>query len=199
MIPLIEREVVEKRHWISEKDLVDLIAISQSLPGVFAINLSTFIGQRQRGRLGAIASAIGCALPSFLVILAIAAGLARYQQLAIVQHFFIGVRAAVTAQILLATLKMGRQIVKDKVTALIALMAWVLVIAMDLHPVLTVLGGAAAGLACTGWHLPTRAGSSSRHKRAVKRHDPLAAVFHFLSHRPLHIWRWVCDGATDPA
>jgi len=147
MIPLIEREVVEKRHWISEKDLVDLIAISQSLPGVFAINLSTFIGQRQRGRLGAIASAIGCALPSFLVILAIAAGLARYQQLAIVQHFFIGVRAAVTAQILLATLKMGRQIVQDKVTASIALVAWVLVIAMDLHPVLTVLGGAAAGLA----------------------------------------------------
>ncbi|NCB00385.1 MAG: chromate transporter, partial [Clostridia bacterium] len=95
MIPLIEREVVEKRYWISEKDLVDLIAISQSLPGVFAINLSTFIGKRQRGRLGAIASATGCALPSFLVILAIAAGLARYQNLAVVQHFFIGVRAAV--------------------------------------------------------------------------------------------------------
>ena len=59
MIPLIEREVVEKRQWVSEKDLVDLIAISQSLPGVFAINLSTFIGQRQRGRTGAIASVIG--------------------------------------------------------------------------------------------------------------------------------------------
>lgn len=147
MIPLIEREVVEKRQWVSEKDLVDLIAISQSLPGVFAINLSTFIGQRQRGRTGAIASVIGCALPSFLVILAIAAGLARYQNLAVVQQFFIGVRAAVTAQILLATLKMGRQIVLDKVTASIALVAWVLVIAMDLHPVLTVLGGAAAGLA----------------------------------------------------
>jgi len=147
MIPLIEREVVEKRQWISEKDLVDMIALSQSLPGVFAINLSTFIGRRQRGRTGAVASAIGCALPSFLVILAIATGLARYQNLAVVQHFFIGVRAAVTAQILLATLKMGRQIVKDKVTVIIALLAWFLVMVIDLHPILTVLGGAAAGLA----------------------------------------------------
>jgi len=147
MIPLIEREIVEKRQWIGEKDLVDLIALSQSLPGVFAINLSTFIGQRQRGRLGAIASALGCALPSFLVILAIAAGLARFQNLAVVQHFFIGVRAAVTAQILLATLKMGRQIVKDKVTAVIALVAWLLVMVIDLHPILTVLGGATAGMA----------------------------------------------------
>ena len=146
MIPLIEREVVEKRQWIGEKDLIDLIAVSQSLPGVFAINLSTFIGKRQRGRLGAIASATGCALPSFLVILAIAAGLSRYQGMVVVQNFFIGVRAAVTAQILLATLKMGRQIVKDKVTAIIALLAWVLVVFMNLHPVLTVLGGATAGL-----------------------------------------------------
>ncbi|NCB00041.1 MAG: chromate transporter, partial [Clostridia bacterium] len=94
--------------------------------------------------------------PSFLVILAIAAGLARYQNLAVVQHFFIGVRAAVTAQILLATLKMGRQIVKDKVTGGIALVAWVLVIVMDLHPVLTVLGGAAAGLALY-WLAPSYA------------------------------------------
>jgi len=147
MIPLIEREVVEKHQWISERDLVDLIAISQSLPGVFAINLSTFIGKRQRGRTGAIFSALGCALPSFLVILAIAAGLARFQDLAVVQHFFIGVRAAVTAQILLATLKMGRQIVKDKITAGIALLAWILVMVIDLHPILTVLGGAVAGLA----------------------------------------------------
>ncbi|MDD2458071.1 MAG: chromate transporter [Eubacteriales bacterium] len=156
MIPLIEREVVEKRCWISEKDLIDLIAISQSLPGIFAINLSTFIGQRQRGRSGAIASAIGCALPSFLVILALAAGLARFQELVVVQHFFIGVRAAVTAQILLATLKMGRQIVKDKVTAVIALAAWLLVIVIDLHPILTVLGGATAGMALY-WLAPTYA------------------------------------------
>jgi chromate transporter len=147
MIPLIEREIVDRRHWLSERDLVDQIALAQSLPGVFAVNLAALIGQRLRGRSGAIFSALGCALPSFLVILLIAMFLERYRELPAIQNAFVGVRAAVTAQILLATVKMGRQIIRDRVTAGIALAALLLILFLNLHPIFIVLGGLLMGLA----------------------------------------------------
>ncbi len=147
MIPLIEREIVDRRHWLSERDLVDQIALAQSLPGVFAVNLAALIGQRLRGRSGAIFSALGCALPSFLVILLIAMFLERYRELPAIQNAFVGVRAAVTAQILLATVNRRRQIIRDRVTAGIALAALLLILFLNLHPIFIVLGGLLMGLA----------------------------------------------------
>ena len=72
MIPLIEEEVVNKHHWVSKDEMLDLIAIAQSCPGVFAINIATFIGYKLKKERGAIATTLGTALPSFLIILAIA-------------------------------------------------------------------------------------------------------------------------------
>ena len=72
MIPMIETEVVDKHQWISREEFIDLIAIAQSCPGVFAINISTFIGFKLRREVGAVVAAIGAALPSFLIILLIA-------------------------------------------------------------------------------------------------------------------------------
>ena len=71
MIPLIEAEVVEKRGWVSKDEFVDMLAIAQSCPGVFAINISVFIGYKMRKTAGALCTALGTALPSFLIILAI--------------------------------------------------------------------------------------------------------------------------------
>ena len=72
MIPLIEEEVVNRHRWIDRKEMLDLIAIAQSCPGVFAINISIFVGYKLNKVRGAVATALGTALPSFLIILAIA-------------------------------------------------------------------------------------------------------------------------------
>ena len=84
MIPIIEEEVVEKHRWISHEEMVDLIAVAQSCPGVFAINISTFVGYKLRKTRGAVCAALGTALPSFLIILLIARFFRQFQDNAVV-------------------------------------------------------------------------------------------------------------------
>ena len=84
MIPIIESEVVRKKEWINKDEFVDLIAVAQSCPGVFAINLSTYIGYRLKGTKGAICTSVATALHSFLIILCIAMFFSRFQDNAIV-------------------------------------------------------------------------------------------------------------------
>ena len=72
MLSLIQHDVVEKNHWMTDEEFIDLFAVSQSLPGVFAVNMSIFIGYRLKGYLGAVTCAIGATLPSFIIILLLA-------------------------------------------------------------------------------------------------------------------------------
>ena len=92
MIPIIEAEVVDKYKWVSKEEFLDLIAISQSCPGVFAINISIFIGYKLRKTAGAVSCALGTALPSFLIILAIAMFFHQFQDNPIVASIFRGIR-----------------------------------------------------------------------------------------------------------
>jgi len=107
MIPLIEAEVVDKRHWVSKEEFVDLIAIAQSCPGVFAINISIFIGYKLRKLRGAISCALGTALPSFLIILLIAIFFHQFQDNPVVAAMFRGIRPAVVALIAVPTFKLA--------------------------------------------------------------------------------------------
>ncbi len=145
MLPLMERELVTKHHWVHEKDIMDVFAVAQSFPGPIAVNAATFTGFRLAGRRGAVASTLGCVLPSFLVISIIAAGFSQFQDLPVVQHVFLGIRAAVTAQIFLAALKMGKKALVDWVSLTLMLLTIVLILFLDLHPILTVIGGGLAG------------------------------------------------------
>ena len=95
MIPLIEEEVVNKKQWVSKDEMLDLIAIAQSCPGVFAINIATFIGYKLKKERGAIATTIGTALPSFLIILLIAMFFHQFEDNRIVAAIFKGIRPAV--------------------------------------------------------------------------------------------------------
>lgn len=107
MIPLIEADVVDRRKWLSREEFLDLIAVAQSCPGVFAINISIFIGYKLRRLTGAIASAVGTALPSFLIILAIAMFFRHFQDNPVVAAIFNGIRPAVVALIAVPTFKMA--------------------------------------------------------------------------------------------
>ena len=145
MLPLIEREITDNKKWIKPEELIDMIALAQSMPGPVAVNASIFIGRQMAGVSGAIAAMLGCVLPSVLVILIIAIGTAGFQDNIFVQQFFTGILAAVTALILLTAIKMGRRVVKDWLTLLLAIAATVLVAFLRVHALLIILGGALLG------------------------------------------------------
>jgi chromate transporter len=108
MIPIIEAEVVDKHKWVSNEEFLDLIAIAQSCPGVFAINISIFIGYKLRRLRGALATALGTALPSFIIILLIAMFFHRFQDNPVVESIFKGIRPAVVALIAVPTFNLAK-------------------------------------------------------------------------------------------
>ena len=103
MIPLIEREIV-KRQWMTKEDFMQMFAITQSLPGVFAVNISIFVGYRLRGFWGSLVCALGTILPSFVIILIIALFFDKFQDNPYVIRIFNGIRPAVVALILVPCL-----------------------------------------------------------------------------------------------
>ena len=108
MIPIIEEEVVNKHQWVSKEDMLDLIAIAQSCPGVFAINIAIFIGYKLRKTRGALVTALGTALPSFLIILAIAIFFHQFEDNKVVAAMFRGIRPAVVALIAVPTFNLAK-------------------------------------------------------------------------------------------
>ena len=97
MIPLIQKEASEKNKWVTDEDILEIVAIAESTPGPIAINSATFVGYRAAGLLGSIFATLGVVLPSFVIILALSFVLTQFQQLAAVQYAFAGIRAGVLA------------------------------------------------------------------------------------------------------
>jgi chromate transporter len=108
MVSLIEAEVVDKKKWIEKSEFLDLLAIAQSCPGVFAVNISIFIGYKLRKTRGAFASCIGTVLPAFLIILLIAMFFHQFEDNKIVAALFRGIRPAVVALIAVPTFNMAK-------------------------------------------------------------------------------------------
>lgn len=108
MIDIIEKEVVDRHHWVSREDMLDLIAVAQSCPGVFAINISTFIGYKIRGTKGALCTSLATALPSFVIILLIAMFFHQFEDNRVIAAMFRGIRPAVVALIAVPTFNLAR-------------------------------------------------------------------------------------------
>ena len=108
MIPLMEKEIVEKRHWVEREEFLDIMAVAQSAPGVFAVNISIVIGYKKAGLKGSVACALGNVLPSILIILLIALGLRHFRGNEFVENVFKWIRPAVVALILVPTFNMAR-------------------------------------------------------------------------------------------
>lgn len=150
MLPLFQKEVVETKKWLTEDEIVDVYAIVQSVPGVIAINASIFIGYKIGGTAMAVVSALGVILPSFIIILLIAPILIMYNENPYVLKAFTGVRAGVTALILLAAVKLGKKVVKDPVSLAIAAVAASLILFTDIGAIWVILGGALIGFVYNG-------------------------------------------------
>ena len=146
MIPLIQREVVEEKKWISESELIDMIAIAESTPGPIAINSATFVGHHVGGFWGAFCATLGVILPSFAIIAAISYVLQQFERLRAVKYAFMGIRAGVLALILKAFWNMARQIPKKAISCCIAAAAFVLATLLKLNVLLVIVLCAEAGL-----------------------------------------------------
>ena len=139
MLPILQREVVEKKGWATDEELTDYFAIGQCTPGVIAVNTATFIGYKFKGILGGILTTLGVVFPSVVIITAIAAFLTSFADFPVVQHALGGVNACVVAMIAVSAIKLGKSSVKDAVTTGIFLAVLCLAFFLDLSPVLLVV------------------------------------------------------------
>ena len=139
MIPIIESEVVEKNKWIEKDEFLDLIAIAQSCPGVFAINISTFVGYKIRGNKGAVCTSLGTALPSFLIILLIAMFFHQFMNVGWVAAMFRGIRPAVVALIAVPTFNLAKSAHVSWSNAWIPVVSALLIYALHVNPVWIIL------------------------------------------------------------
>ena len=145
MIPIIQSEVVDKQKWIDKKEFLDLIAIAQSCPGVFAINISTFIGYKMRKEKGAICSALGTALPSFLIILLIAMCFHRFMDVPWIAAMFNGIRPAVVALIAVPTFNLAKSANITLANCWIPVLSALLIWAMHVNPIFVIIAAGVGG------------------------------------------------------
>ena len=128
MLPMFQRELVEKNKWMTEDELTDIFSISQCLPGIIAANTAVFVGYKHKGILGGIVSALGVALPSIIIILIIATFLTNIVDIPIVQKAFIGLRVCVSILIINAVLRLRKNSIIDLPSVLIFLAVFLLAI-----------------------------------------------------------------------
>ncbi|MBQ4641994.1 MAG: chromate transporter [Oscillospiraceae bacterium] len=146
MIPLIQKETVETHHWISDEDILEIVAIAESTPGPIAINAATFVGYRTCGVWGSVCATLGVVLPSFILIYAISFVLRQFQSLKAVRYAFYGIRAGVLALLCKALWNMFKKNPKNWVSYIIMAGAFLLTAILDVSVFPVLIGCAVFGL-----------------------------------------------------
>lgn len=146
MLPILQREVVEDRHWVTEEELMDYYAIGQCTPGIIAVNTATFVGQKRKGALGGIAATLGMVFPSLVIISILAGLITNFSSVAWVQNAFAGIQVCVCVLIFNAVVKLLKKSVIDKRTSVIFLLVMIGSTLLNLSPVWFVLLAALAGI-----------------------------------------------------
>lgn len=145
MIPIVEEEVVDKHGWMTREEFLDTLAVAQSCPGVMAINISVYIGYRLRRLRGALCMSLGTALPSFLIILAIAMFFHQFEDNKVVAAMFRGIRPAVVALIAVPTFKMGKSAKITWTNCWIPIACALAIWLMGVSPILVILVAGVGG------------------------------------------------------
>lgn len=145
MLPMIEKEIVEKKKWATSDEILDYYAIGQCTPGLIAVNTATFIGYKRKGILGAIIATLGVVFPSLIIITVISMFFEYFQDYTIVQHALGGVRVAVAALIVHTITKMWKQSIKDWLGILLFIFSFIAVAFSDISPVIIIILGGIIG------------------------------------------------------
>lgn len=145
MIPLIEHDVVERNCWLKKDEFLDLLAVAQSAPGVFAVNMAVFVGYKLRGKRGALAASFGCVLPSVAIILLIALFFRRFRHIEVVNNIFMGIRPVVVALIAVPVFNVAKSAKLGWSTVWIPVVAAFLIVALGVSPIYVIIAAGVAG------------------------------------------------------
>ena len=151
MLPILQREVVENKHWATEEELADYYAIGQCTPGIIAVNTATFIGQKYSGMAGGIMATLGVVFPSLVIISILAGLITNFSHLGWVQNAFAGIQVCVCVLLLNAVVKLLKKSVVDKRTAVIFLVVLAGGGFFKLSPLWVVVLFALAGIILKNW------------------------------------------------
>lgn len=151
MIPIIERDVVDKNHWLTKEEFIEMLAVVQSLPGPISVNSALFVGYRVNKFFGAMMAVLGIVIPSFIIILLIAIAFSSFTDNPIVEKIFKGVRPAVVALIAAPIVNMYRIAGVNWKNFWIPLAALVLIAFLGVSPVWIIIGVAVLGIAYNLW------------------------------------------------
>lgn len=146
MLPILQREVVDNKHWVTEEELADYYAIGQCTPGIIAVNTATFVGQKLRGVIGGILATFGVVFPSLIIISVLAGVITNFSHLKVVEDAFAGVQVCVCVLIFNACVKLLKKAVIDKRTLAIFLVVLTGGVVLNISPVWFVLLAALAGI-----------------------------------------------------
>lgn len=166
MLPILQREVCETRKWADDSEIMDYYAIGQCTPGIIAVNVATFIGNKRKGMAGGIIATLGVVFPSLVIITAIAAVLHNFMEIVWIGHAFAGIRVCVCVFILNAVLKLWKSAVIDIWTFLVFAIVFVGSIFLNLSPVLYVIVAGVAGIVLS--HMGVRKEKSAKGAAKVK-------------------------------
>lgn len=147
MLPMIQREVIEKYHWATEDEIMDYYAIGQCTPGIIAVNTATFVGYYQKGIIGGIVATLGVVSPSLIIISLIAGVITNFSEIAIVQHALAGIQVAVCLLMINAITKLWKSGIKNNIGLIIFAVAFILSVFTNISTVWLVLASGAAGVA----------------------------------------------------
>ncbi len=146
MLPLLTKEIVEKRKWATEEELLDYYAVGQCTPGIIAVNTATFIGYYQAGVLGGILATVGMVTPSIIIILAVAAVLQQFMEYQIVASALMGIRAVVCALLAHTVITLGKKSLINAVSVVMFVIGLALCFVFDITPIIIVVLGGVAGV-----------------------------------------------------
>ena len=147
MLPLMDREFVEKRKYLTEQEMVDIVAVMQSLPGLIVVNMAVLIGYRVRGVAGALVSAFASVLSPFVIIAVVAAGLSSLTDSPTLDHIFLGVRAGTAALILISLFKLAKQVMDGPLAWSLGAIAFVASVVLGIDITFVILFGFLVGVA----------------------------------------------------
>ncbi len=146
MIPILQREIVKGRKWVTDEEIMDYYVIGQCTPGVIAVNVATFVGQKVFGIIGGIVATLGLIFPSYLIICMISLFLQKFSEISYIQSAFAGIRIAVCALVVHTVAGMIRKNVKNALTFFVLAATFILVAFFNISPVIIVPAVAIIGL-----------------------------------------------------
>ena len=149
MMPIMQRELIEKRGWLTEEELIDYFAIGQSTPGIIAVNVSTFVGYKRLGVLGGIIGTVGVVTPSWVIIMLLAGAISSVDKYPLAQKALKGINVAVAALLTSVIVKFSKKTIKNIWNALFMLLAFALIYFLKVQSVWIIIAALVIGCLLT--------------------------------------------------